>query len=735
MGMRPFLHALRDRLVPPQSIRDQVLHGIILAFRKHHLRLLFEAFLPIFDNVFWHLKRSYWRFRLHLRPLRGELITVSEVAERPPLLPHQTTVSVVVCVHNALADVQRCLESVLRHARPVDTLWIVDDGSDSPTRDYLRQFAFEHDVPLLRNETAQGYTFAANFGLRQVQSDYVVLLNSDTIVTEGWLDRLIACAESSDRFGIVGPLSNTASWQSVPEIEVDGDWAENPLPEGVTVDEWAQWLAWYSGRLYVPMPLLNGFCLCIKRAVLQDIGYLDEENFGRGYGEEDDYVLRARRAGWQPALADDAYVFHAQSRSYSHERRRALAVRAGEILAEKHGRRIIEEGVQYCRYDRVLEGIRARSRVMFARRQCVECGRVRFSGRKLLFLLPAMGPAGGVNVILDEARAMQEMGVSVTVFNLEGYQERFEQSYPHFPLTVVYGRPDQVQALSKQYDAIIATVNTTVPWLLDLSRKEDSCVLGYYVQGFEPLMYSQGSAYFEQALHSYTLLPQARLFTKTEWTQHMVQEYTSVRPTLVGPSVNIDLFRPRPRELPEWPQRPLRVAALIRAGTPYRAPQFTMTMLERLCRQHVGVVEAWLFGIAVDDPYLKAIPHDFAWKLGGVLNQRQVANFLNQVDIFVDFSIHQAMGLTAMEAMACGCAVIVPQQGGAIDFAHHEQNALVVDTSSESACWEALGRLVGDSSLRTRLQQRALRDICTYVPERAALAILETLFASSSVDN
>ncbi|OQA20633.1 MAG: Poly-beta-1,6-N-acetyl-D-glucosamine synthase [Chloroflexi bacterium ADurb.Bin360] len=731
--MKPFLQAIQVRLAPPQSIRDQVLRGLVLALRKRRPQLLVSAFAPATANITWHLKQFYWRFRLRFKPLRGEIISVPEVVPPPPVLPHQSTVSVVVCVHNALADVQRCLESVLRHARPVDQLWIVDDGSDVPTRDYLCQFASDHGVNLLRNETAQGYTFAANIGLKHVQTDYVVLLNSDTIVTEGWLDRLVACAESHARFGIVGPLSNTASWQSIPEIEVDGDWAENPLPAGITVDDWGHWLSRYSGRFCVRMPLLNGFCLCIKREVLQDIGYFDEENFGGGYGEEDDYILRARKAGWQPVLADDAYVFHAQSRSYSHERRRTLGMRAGEILAAKHGSRIIEQGVQYCRHDQVLAGIRARSRVMFDRQASVIDGLQHFAGKHLLFLLPAMGPGGGVNVILDEARAMQEMGVAVSIFNLDGYQEKFVQSYPSFPLPVIYGRPEQVPLLSKQYDAVIATVNTTIPWLLDVSQSVDDCVLGYYVQDFEPLLYPTGSASFAQALYSYTLLSKAHLFTKTGWTQRKVMEYAGISPSLVGPSVNIDLFRPRPRELPEWPQRPVRVAAMIRSGTLHRAPEFTMTVLERLCRQYSGSVEAWLFGVTVDDPYFATIPNNFAWKLAGVLNQQQVATFFNQVDIFVDFSSHQAMGLTAMEAMACGCAVIVPQQGGAVEFARHEENALVVDTSSESACLEALCRAVDDYRLRTRLQMQALRDICNYPPEKAALAMLKVLFNGADV--
>jgi GT2 family glycosyltransferase len=118
-------------------------------------------------------------------------------------------------------------------------------------------------------------------------------------------------------------------------------------------------IAQHSARSYPRLPLLNGFCLLIKQEVIKAIGYLDEERYGDGYGEEDDYTFRARGAGWSLALADDAYVYHAQSKSYSHESRQRLSRRSGRILAEKHGQTAIQEAVTVCRRDRVLAGIRA----------------------------------------------------------------------------------------------------------------------------------------------------------------------------------------------------------------------------------------------------------------------------------------------------------------------------------------------------------------------------------------
>ncbi len=101
---------------------------------------------------------------------------------------------------------------------------------------------------------------------------------------------------------------------------------------------------------------------------------------------------------------------------------------------------------------------------------------------------------------------------------------------------------------------------------------------------------------------------------------------------------------------------------------------------------------------------------------------------LSQVDIFADFSIFQAMGLTALEAMACGCATIVPENGGTDAYALHEENCLVVDTSKYDQCCAAVERLVEDVYLREQLAQRAIFDAGSYSPEKCAASFLNSVF-------
>src|SRR4030095_4880507 len=176
----------------------------------------------------------------------------------------------------------------------------------------------------------------------------------------------------------------------------------------------------------------------------------------------------------------------------------------------------------------------------------------------------------------------------------------------------------------------------------------------------------------------------------------------------------------------------LRVAGMIRPSTPRRNPKLTMEIFREVERSHGNTIEIILFGSNSDGEDFSQLPTNFHWKNGGILTSRQLALLLNEVDIFVAFSTFQAMGLTAMEAMACGAGVIVPERGGSGAFARHETNCLVVDTSSNEACLQALERLIMDEKLRAELQRQALVDVCNHFPERAAYNLLSTLFETSS---
>ena len=273
------------------------------------------------------------------------------------------TVDIVVPVYNALEDVKKCLESLQRCTDGLTVkVIVVNDGSDEATTQWLREYCGGKPVfKLIEHEKNAGYTKAVNTGLKASTAEYAITQNSDTIVSPGWLTGLVRCMNSSPDIGIVGPLSNAASWQTVPNLrDEQGNFAVNELPAGYTVDDMAQVVRDASTRAYPRLPLINGFCFMIKREVITAIGIMDEENFPIGYGEENDYCIRAIEAGYELVIADDVYIFHAKSKSFGHERRKALSVQGSKGVRRKHGSETYSAAVNNSAYNDEIREIRER---------------------------------------------------------------------------------------------------------------------------------------------------------------------------------------------------------------------------------------------------------------------------------------------------------------------------------------------------------------------------------------
>ncbi len=241
------------------------------------------------------------------------------------------TVEVVVCVYNAADETLECLRSLVGSTTVPHTVHLINDASDSDGRQRIMRFIA--DKPWMRlsdNPANQGYTASANRGVSESDADWVVLLNSDTMVSKGWLEGLLDAAASDPRVAFVGPVSNAATYQSVPELyDGGGKWAINALPAGWTVEQMAAFVAQQSDRSFPEAPLLNGFCTLIKRNVFLEIGGLDVARFPAGYGEENDLCLRATKSGHLLVIADHVYVYHSKSASFGASRRQELA-KAGE---------------------------------------------------------------------------------------------------------------------------------------------------------------------------------------------------------------------------------------------------------------------------------------------------------------------------------------------------------------------------------------------------------------------
>jgi|TARA_R110000772_G_scaffold46915_3_gene107239 GT2 family glycosyltransferase len=222
-------------------------------------------------------------------------------------------VDIIVPVYRNLAVTQRCLESVLAHT-PLDRarIIVIDDASPEPAlSDYCLQLADQGVVTLLVNETNCGFVGAVNRGMQEGAERDVVLLNSDTQVPPGWLQRLERCAVSAGSIATVTPFSNNATICSYPFFCQSAG-----LPEGLSLEALDALFAEANAAQVCDLPTAVGFCVYITRAALDTLGLFDEDAFGRGYGEENDFSRRAASRGWRNVLCADLFVYHQGGASF-----------------------------------------------------------------------------------------------------------------------------------------------------------------------------------------------------------------------------------------------------------------------------------------------------------------------------------------------------------------------------------------------------------------------------------
>lgn len=224
-------------------------------------------------------------------------------------------IDVIVPIYIGINETKECIESLLTCSNSEQHRFILinDDSPQEEINDYLCGLDDERIV-LLINEDNLGFVKTANRGMKFSDND-VILLNSDTVVTDNWIDKLHGAAFSNPIVGTVTTLTNNGTIASVPYFNKD-----NQLPLGYTVQQFSDLVQYISNKDYPVIPTGVGHGLYIKRAVINLVGYFDEHTFGLGYGEEVDFSYRVIKQGYRNILADDTFIFHYGSTSFKEDK-------------------------------------------------------------------------------------------------------------------------------------------------------------------------------------------------------------------------------------------------------------------------------------------------------------------------------------------------------------------------------------------------------------------------------
>lgn len=670
------------------------------------------------------------------------------------------TAEIILPVHNGLSLLRDSLDAVLAYTpRCVSQLRVVDDASDSVTAAWLREQAAHSEwMTLQRQDENLGFLATCNRAMTASESapqpsDYILLLNSDVLVAPGWLERLIACAESDPRIAAVNPLSNRA------------DNIDLPMAPGASYLAMNAYLALQRQGQCHDVVTGVGFCLLLRRSALAQVGLFDPI-YEHGYCEESDLCMRLTTAGFRTVVAEDVYVYHRGGGSFSDGQERYLRNR--RLFDQRWGKEYRRQFRAFRRTDplqsarqlfnlpmrwaptpAIWQGARAlltewrgsrslnrlarlsvrHALALFnARQPCPSRAltqRLTPPGRlRVIYVLDRLVVAGGVLSVLQLVNELIQLGVEARIVAL--YEDPLIHDWrPLYTRPLIYRNVEALLAECPDSDMVFATHWNTAAWVHHLWRAGRTRTAGYLIQDYEPWFFPETAVNQRQQVKmTYPLLP--RRIVMSDWLGKQLANdgYASDKIPL-----GMDLGQFYPRTLTQRSSRPV-VLAMARPGTPRRGFPATIAALA-LVKQARPQVDMVLFGDRALDR--QAIPFPFRNE-GLVFRQEQLAELYSEADIFLDGSEFQGFGRCALEAMACGAACVLTDLGGVLEYARHEDNALLVPPRRAEEMAAAILRLLDDAALRQQLVASGLNTAQRFCHRREArdtLAWIERALAAA----
>jgi GT2 family glycosyltransferase/glycosyltransferase involved in cell wall biosynthesis len=344
--------------------------------------------------------------------------------------PAPRGIDIVIPVYTGREVTLGCIQAVRVQRSLDERIVVVIDGSpDAELIAALQTLAAQGHILLQVEDVNRGFPGAANIGLRLAAGHDVVLLNSDTVVTPGWLGRLRQAIHAAPNIGTATPLSNDATIFSYPRRD-----AANLFPEASEATALAALAAAVNGEETVEVPTGHGFCLYIRAECLEETGLFREDLFAQGCGEENDFCMRARHLGWRHVAVPGAFVAHYGSQSFNAARddllRRNLAT-----LNRLH-----------LGYDRLIADWQARDPLAMSRRRIDLARLLRANAGRDSVLIVTHDRAGGVRQHVSERiKAIAQDGCNALVLrpaNVKGTDGRiagravlldtgFDDAYPN----------------------------------------------------------------------------------------------------------------------------------------------------------------------------------------------------------------------------------------------------------------------------------------------------------------
>ena len=306
-------------------------------------------------------------------------------------------ISIVIPVYGQLEIFRECITAIRKTAPEGVEIVVIDNGSTPPVGKIYTGFI---PCQVIRNEKNEGFPKAVNQGIAAASGDIIVLLNSDVIVSPGWIERIAA---PLDEFSIIGPVTNYSS--GIQRI-LPGLYENEAEYYKIVEEVWENF-----GAEVQEVNWIIGFMMVFRKSLWEELGPFDESLWPCS-GEEIDFCMRARTAGHRVGIALGCYVHHEGSQTFKAMQNsgevnyKEVIAESGKHLREKWGndiwaRQVVEDGLIFTGERAMPLSPAMPQDVMREHLERYECAALMVSGKMVLDV--ACGAGYGSDMLAEKA--------------------------------------------------------------------------------------------------------------------------------------------------------------------------------------------------------------------------------------------------------------------------------------------------------------------------------------------
>lgn len=576
---------------------------------------------------------------------------------------------VIIPVYNAPQWVSLCVYSLFENSdlNTINKVIFIDDCSNKNTKDLLENIKnkYKNKIEIITNKENKGFVKNCNAALKISVADYILLLNTDCIITKNTIEKMINHIENDKRIGLICPVSSNAA-----NLTLD-------MFEGFNFMQMNKLLETKFSKMNFDACTVVGNCLMISRDCFLKTGYLDEI-YGTGYGEETDYQFKAMERGFLAKVAIDTYVFHKSEVSFGTTKEKQEKLNHNreiffsrwkdkyESLLKKYSK---NDPIKYIHENLTIED----------KKPTIDTG---------FYLTDIIQNAGGVHVVIDMINYMCINGLNANLMydNMGNYEE------------IMLFSPININKLNQvNLNKIVSTIYTSAFKAKNIADNLNIPFVSL-IQGNETLF--ENGKNFRLCELSYKLPDE--MICISDYLKKMLKNDFNRDAKMINNGINTMLLNTNKTN------KKAKVITMVLRNSPMKGDWLLLDILKKIISRLDNIEINLIYmsnNILFPECNKKNIKIN---KYLGPLKREEIAKILKKSDIFIDSSLNEGFGLLPLEAMMCGCVPIVSNSLGNNSYIKNGKNGYLIKEMNDTEKYlSKIDEVIKDDNLFMELRDCA----------------------------